>query len=356
MKMGQKSVNRARSSIKSYEPRVVVSGWKNGRWSAAGKTLDESLCTGVQSWVYAFNGDYIGHRDISRRDLDNYDIVIMNTNKPLLPLVRLAEDRPASTTWVSLIEGSAADYCVPQNHLKTLLDISDLVNVINRHSLPLFRMLTKSKVEYIGIPYPVEGVKKFITPIERRSKRIFLCTQLLKRWNDYLAAKEIGMEFYGYETRKSRQGTLVSLHELLRTRSFALDSEENIKKAKILYADTALEISTFTKDMKHYLAANSDSCFWINLDSGYTWARFVLDAAALCMPIITTTSTYHGGIFFPETTVADVMDIERAIEIGKRLNSDRDFYEHVAMYPAGKMDFLNAEPMKRALLGAIGIV
>jgi hypothetical protein len=348
-------MSRTWPSLKSYEPRVLVSGGKSGRWSAAGKTLDESLCSGVQSWVYAFNGDYIGHHDIVGRDLDHYDIVIMNTNNPLSGLVRLAQDRPVSIKWVSLIEGSADEYFVPQNHLKTLLDMSDLVNVINCHSLPLFRMLTKSKVEYIGIPYPVEGVKKLITPVEKRNKRVFLCTQLLKRWNDYLAAKEIGMAYYGYEVRKSREGKLL-LSELMKTGSFSWDREANIKKAKTFYNDNFLDIHQFTKDLKKYFIENSDSYFWINLDTKYTWARFVLDAAALCMPIISTSSTYHSEIFFPQTTVAHAMDIERAIEIGKRLISDQDFYEHVAMYPAGKMAFLEAEPMKRALLGALGIL
>lgn len=348
-------MNHTWPSLKSYEPRVVVSGGKPGRWSAAGKTVDESLCSGVQSWVYAFNGDYIGHEDITAHDLGNYDIVIMNTNHPLLPLVHLAQDRPASVKWVSLIEGPAEAYYVPQNHLKKLLDMSDLVNVINHHSLPLFRMLTKSKVEYIGIPYPVEGVKKFIVPIEKRNKRVFLCAHLLKHWNDYLAAKEIGMAYYGYEIRKSREGRLL-LSELLNTGSFTWDREANIKKAKAIYRDKLLDIHEFTKDIKKYFIENSDSYFWMNLDSRYTWARFVLDAAALCMPIISTTSTYHGGIFFPQTTVAHAMDIERAIEIGRRLIGDRDFYEHVALYPAGKMDSLKSEPMKLALLGALDIL
>jgi hypothetical protein len=348
-------MNSTWPSLKSYEPRVLVSGGKAGRWSAAGKTVDDSLCSGVQSWVYAFNGDYIGHHDIVGRDLDQYDIVIMNMNNPLLRLIRLAQDRPVSIKWVSLIEGSADEYFVPQNHLKTLLDMSDLVNVINRHSLPLFRMLTKSKVEYIGIPYPVEGVKKFITPVEKRNKRVFLCTHLLKSWNDYLAVKEIGMAYYGYESRNSREGRLL-LSELVRTGSFAWDREANIKKAKTIYNDNFLDIHEFTKDIKKYFIENSNSYFWMNLDSRYTWARFVLDAAALCMPIISTTSTYHSVIFFPQTTVAHAMDIERAIEIGKRLISDQDFYEHVAMYPDGKMEFLKAEPMKLALLGALGIL
>jgi hypothetical protein len=348
-------MNHSRPSLKSYEPRVVVSGGKPGRWSAAGKTVDESLCSGVQSWVYAFNGDYIGHQDITAHDLGHYDIVIMNTNHPLLPLVRLAQDRPTSVKWVNLIEGSADEYFVPQHHLKALMGMSDLVNVINRHSLPLFRTLTKGKVEYIGMPYPVEGVKKFVTPIEKRNKRVFLCAHLLRRWNDYLAAKEIGMACYGYELDKSLEGKLL-LSELLNTGSFSWDRDANIKKAKTVYNDNFLDIHKFTKDLKRYFIENSDSYFWMNLDNRYTWARFVLDAAALCIPVISTASTYHSEIFFPQTTVAHAMDMERAIEIGKRLIGDRDFYEHVAMYPADKMDSLKAEPMKLALLGALGIL
>jgi hypothetical protein len=332
----------------------LVSGWKDGRWSAGGKTVDETLGSGVQSWVYAFNGDYIGHRDLTRQDLDRYDVVIMNTNKPLQPLVRLAQDRPASVKWVSLIEGSADEYLLPQGSLKALLDASDLVNVINRHSLPLFRSLTKNKVECIGMPYPVDGVKKFVVPVETRTKRVFLCGPLLRRWNDYLVARAIGLPYSGYETRKVYPGFRSLLLELIRTRSWTWDSEENINRARAVYEDRSLKVTTFTKDLKTYFGEHSGSYLWINLDPRYTWARFVLDAAALSIPIITTSSTYHGAIFFPKTTVAHAMDIERAIDIGKRLTNDRDFYEDVASYPVEKMDFLRAEPMKRVLLEALG--
>lgn len=348
-------MNALTSPLRSHEPRVLVSGGKDGRWSAAGRTLDDSLCTGVQSWVYAFNGDYIGHRDLVRRDLDRYDIVIMNTNHPLPPLVRLAQDRPASIKWVSLIEGSADEYFTPNTHLRTLLDLSDLVNVINRHSLPLFQALTKRKVEYIGLPYPVDGVRKLATPIHARSKRVFLCTLLLRRWNDYLVAKETGLPYYGYETGKSCEARQL-LSEFIRTGSISLDKEANIKNAGTVYNDSRLAVRKFTKDLKKYFTENSDPYFWIDLDPRYTWGRFVLDAAALAMPIISTTSTYHSEMFFPQTTVAQAMDLERAIDIGKRLTRDPDFYEHVATYPAGKMEFLKAEPMKRALLAPLGLL
>lgn len=341
--------------MKSFEPRVAVSGWKSGRWSAAGKTLDESLCTGVQSWVYAFGGDYIGHRDISRRDLDSYDLLIVNTNKPFSPLVRLAQDRPASLKWVSLIEGNADDYCVPQEHLKFLLDASDLVNTINRHSLPLFRRLTTSRVEQIGMPYPVEGVRKFATPIEKRKRRAFLCTQLSRRWNEHLVARELGVTSLGHDIRMPQGGVRSLISRMAKTGSLASDREEIAGKMQRLYNDATPEIMVFTKDLKHYCTEAGDSHLWLDLDDRHTWARFVLDAAALSMPIIATASTGHGEVLFPLTTVAHSMDIERAIEIGKRLISDRAFYEHVSTFPAEGLESFKAEPMKRALLAALGM-
>lgn len=343
-----------RSSLKSFEPRVLVSGGKAGRWSAAGKSLDEALCTGVQSWVYAFNGDYIGHRDLVRQDLDRYDIAIINTNKPLAPLVHLAQDRPRSLAWVSLIEGGADDYCVPQDHVKALLDSSDLVNTINRHSLPLFRRLTTSKVEFIGMPYPVAGVRKLATPIENRKRRIFLCTQLSRRWNEHLAAKEIGVAAFGHDLGKPREGILTAISRAVQTGSLSREKEDHVEKTRRIYADPVLDIRLFTKDLKKYLAENGDACFWMDLDNRHTWSRFVLDAAALSVPIIATASTGHAEVLFPLTTVADVMDLDRVVEIGKRLAGEQDFSKHVALFSAEKLESFTAEAMKRALLDALG--
>jgi hypothetical protein len=334
-------------------------GGKDGRWSAGGRTVDETLSSGVQSWLYAFDGDYAGPHDVAAQDLGEYDIVIANMNRPLLPLLRLARNRPASVKWVSLVEGSAHEYFLPRGDLKALLDLSDLVNVINRHSVPLFRALTGSKVECIGMPYPVDGVRKFAVPVEARARRIFLCAHLSRQWNEYLAARGIGLPCYGYEVPRPRPGGLSRLVEFVRTGTWAWDGEEPLRKTralyKALYDDDALGVTSYTKDMPRYLRENGNAYLWIDLDSRYTWSRFVLDAAALAIPIITTSSTCHGQLLFPETTVAHAMDIEHAIALGKRLSSDRAFYDHVASYPADKMDFLRAEPMKRALLRALGM-
>jgi hypothetical protein len=210
---------------RSSVPRVLVSGGKVGRWSAEGKTVDEALSTGVVSWVYAFDGDYAGHQDVSPKDLARYDVVIVNMNSPLAPLVRLAGERPVSVKWVSLVEGPASDYFTPRSDLKALLDLSDLVNVINGHSLPLFRALTNSKVEYIGMPYPVDGVRRFMVPIERRERRIFLCAHLSRQWNEYLAGRAIGLPYYGYEVRKVGRGARSFLTQLVRTGVSVWDPE-----------------------------------------------------------------------------------------------------------------------------------
>lgn len=351
-------MSRSGHGDRSRGPRVLVSGEKDGRWSAGGRTVDETLCTGVQSWVYAFDGDYAGHRQLTRRDLDRHDIVIVNLNRPLAPLVRLAQDRPASVRWVSLIEGSADEYSVPQRELKALLDASDLVNVINGHSLPLFRAMTTSKVAHIGMPYPVDGVRKFAVPVDARTRRIFLCAYLSEQWNAYLAARAIGLPYYGYEVRPPRPRGLSRWRRLL-GRAPAGD-DEHIGRVQALYrdlyADASLGVTTYTKDMTSYLTEHSRAYFWIDLDRRYTWARFVLDAAALAIPIITTASTYHGGLLFPDTTVAHPMDIERTVELGRRLSRDRDFYDRVARYPADKLGFLRAESMTRALLGALDML
>jgi len=351
-------MSRLGPSPRSPDPRVLVVGGKDGRWRANGKTLDEALSTGVQSWVYAFDGAYAGPRDIAATDLREYDLVIANLNRPLGPLARLARERPPSVKWVSLVEGSATDYFLPQPELKELLDASDLVNVINAHALPLFRAMTTRRVEYIGMPYPVDGVRKFTVPVGARARRVFLCAHLSRRWNEYLAARQIGLPSYGYEVVPPRPSPLSRLTRLIRTGAFAWDTAATIEEARALYdqlyGDRSLGVMAYTKDAHRYFSETSNSYFWISLDSRYTWSRFVLDAAALGMPLITTASTHHGAVFFPDTTLPHAMAIDRAIELGQRLITDRNFYERVASYPAARMDFLRAEPMRRALLDALG--
>jgi hypothetical protein len=148
--------------------RVVLLSSNRGRWSAKGQ--NHTTENGVEAWVYAFEGDYIGYDEVTPKDIQQYDLVIANTNhigiNYLPKILSLAEAQPKSVKWVSLIEGSATDYLKPMPFIRRVLDASDFVNVINRHTLSFFQALTSTPCEYIGIPYPIDTIIKLRVPIE----------------------------------------------------------------------------------------------------------------------------------------------------------------------------------------------
>ena len=110
-----------------------------------------------------------------------------------------------------------------------------------------------------------------------------------------------------------------------------------------------------SNQLKNYFKENRDSYIWLNLDDRFTWGRYVLDAAALQIPIITTESTGHADELFPYTCLEHEYDIDKAIELGRRLVDDKEFYHKVTSYPIGKMEHLKPEVMKNKLLTALGI-
>ena len=136
----------------SSQPRVLLLGANRGRWNAKERPQEKEFSTGIEAWCHAFDGDYCDILTAKPDDIKKYDIVIGNTNSIQQQLysrklVELAESRPASTKWISLIEGSATEYFKPINGLISLLNASDLINAINAESVKLFRALTTSKVE-----------------------------------------------------------------------------------------------------------------------------------------------------------------------------------------------------------------
>lgn len=341
--------------LKSYQPRVALIGYNSGKWSSQEHAHNIPTDTGVEAWVHAFNGDYIHYARATPADIQKYDIIIANTDFVVInwlpKLIELSQARPASAKWVCLMEGSGGDYIKPHPHVRAALDTADLVNCINEYALPLIRRLTKTRTEYIGLPYPVDGVGQYVVPIEKRERETFICPLLYKRWTDYLVAKEIGLPYYGYVTHITRKPKLF-LENLRRHGS--LSPHKYLNAVKRIYNDSALDIRREV-GLNESFGLNNAAALWINLDDRYTWGRYVLDAAALQIPIISTRSTGHAPHLFPHTTLADEFQLDEAVAIGKRLVQDADFYKEVAAYPVGKMEQLKAEPMKKKLLTALGM-
>ncbi len=336
--------------IESYTPKVLVLSGYGGRQKFA--ELPGDFHNGTKSWAYALGGDYINTLRATPNDLQGYDIIIANSNpgKYIKHLNMLAESRRGKTKWVTIIEGDATHYLTPNENFKDLLGNSDLINCINIFTLPFFRSMSDTNAEYIGMPYPVDEMSGFATPIENRKKEVMICHKLLLRWNDRLVARKLGMPYYGFEKRFHRGAKHIG--EIVSNKT--LNPNYYFNKVKNIYDDPNLGIKNHIVANKFY-SENSSAYLWLNLDERYTWGRFVLDAAALRIPIITTKSTGHGMEFFPDTCLENEFEIDKAIEIGRRLIDDEEFYRHVAEYPAGKMEHLKADAMKEKLFAALGI-
>jgi hypothetical protein len=333
------------------KPKVLVLSGESGRWTASDRKRDADVMNGVEAWVFAFDGDYIHSAEATVEDISRYDIVIANLNpeaEMIANVEKLSAARPKSVKWVTLMEGSGLDYIYPRPQVREIFDNSDLVNCINVHSLELLRRMTKTRVEYIGIPYPVDGIAKLAVPFDKRRREALITPFLLKRWNDFFVARELGIEYYGFEKTIRRTFKNV-VTDFFKKGERDFEKTRFLKRAAKLFNDKSLEILP-ERGLREFLSYNAGALLWINLDERYTWGRYVLDAAALKIPVITTKSTGHGTDLFPETTLENEFQIEKAIDIGRRLLKDKDFYRHVAEFPVGKMEHLKPEKMAARLL------
>jgi hypothetical protein len=80
--------------------------------------------------------------------------------------------------------------------------------------------------------------------------------------------------------------------------------------------------------IKPYLELLSNYSIMLNLDERYTWARNVLDCAALQIPCISTANTLHAKELFPELIVTNLYDFENTKKLLYRLLEDSSFYDN----------------------------
>lgn len=332
------------------EPKVLLLHWNRGKWKAKDRPIQARTENACETWVFAFNGDFLYTPEARPSDLAGYDIIIANSDRiHLEQLYALSDSRPSSAKWVTSIEGDALDYIIPRPFVRELLDNSDLVNCINSYSEPFFKKLTSAPVKYIGFPYPAENIRALSTPIEQRRKEIFLAPMLLSRWLDYFCVKDLGIPFYGYEKKITR--TARTILKNIRTYG-SLDRKFFHKKVRRFYRDALLDILQEVP-LEDFFRRNGAAYLWLNMDQRYTWGRYVLDAAALQVPIIATRSTGQAEHFFPDTMIENEFEVEKARELILRLFSDKDFYSEVATIPIEKFDHLKPEVKKKELLDAL---
>lgn len=313
------------------ERRVLVAGGNHGRWSAAERPQDASLVSGIESWVFATNGRYMRYDAVTADDVKSCDVLIMNLNaigKPseLRHSLALAENRPSHVRWVTLLEGDMRTYLRPVPHLRELFNASTFVNCINVHAHDFIQSLTTAPVHTVGIPYPADGVRACATPRQQRTQSVHICPFLRSRWNEYAVAKDLGVPTRGFERRQSlKWKTLASNY---RTTGSALDRDANRKYVQNIFHSPPVDVA-YEMWFADYYRHASTSKLWLNLDDRFTWGRFVLDAAALGVPVISTASTGHAPRLFPELTVQTPFDIKEAAHMARRVLEDDAFSARV---------------------------
>ena len=311
---------------------------------------DRLASNGVDAWANALKGDVFGLRKRgfpTTKDLSHYGIVIANLNPSLISVfARLLPERPKGQKWVALIEGSGDDYLEPSVELLKVLDGCDLVVNINERTHPYIQSLSKTPVHELGIPYPISSIEAFQTPWEQRQDLVLVCPKQ-ERGPSLGVAMATGLKLRAFAPKVSRK--LTNLPKFVKEGSFSRDLEVRAL-ARRLPEGSEIVVE---QGLPTFLKEASRCRLWVNLDRRTTWARYVLDAAALRVPIVTTASTAHGPRLFPKTTVEDLYAVDEAREMALRLVQDQDFAKETVEYAHQALREYGFESCAERLLAAL---
>ncbi len=332
--------------------KVLVLGGNRKSWRASERSHERDYTSGVEAWVFAFDGDYCQTLEATPDLIARYDLVIGNSNggQYRQKLLRLQQGRKQSTRWVTLIEGGAIDYLEFDAQTKALFDASDLVNVINRHSTDFFKACTSAPCEYIGIPYPAAAIRERFLSGHRND--VWISSNLYHPRASCASAlaaipvtRKLGRATHGFMRPPPRKRGIMQLLPTFRTS----------KTPDIIYGDLVRDIEFHrAMHMSAYMQLLSETAYtFMNLDHRYTWSRDVLDCAALQIPCISTVSTGHAENYFPTLTVPNEFAVREASELLERLISDKEFYMECSQVPIERLEPLSHENMKRKLLAAL---
>lgn len=345
-------MNQIQSS--NNHPKTLVLGGTRGKWSYKDKPSFSKVCNGIESFVFTFEGDYCNWLDIAEEQLKNYDLIFANLNhgKELLRHTELLKNRNFNAKWVIIIEGDAYDYLKANANIRYVLNNADLVIVINKHSESYFQALTSKECHYIGIPYPLEGIQKYEVPIKDRTESILLCSDPLVRNTDYVAAAQLGIPLFCFTTTYSRNIRGIKRNFIENGALF--DKNVLINRIQSYYTSPSITVESYV-DLEQIFPKIASKKLWMNLDTRYTWGRYVLDAASLGIPIITTESTGHAETLFPLTTLKNGFDIDGAVKLGKKLLSDAGFYKEVSLYSQEQIKQYGLDSIRSRILNLLGI-
>ena len=300
--------------------RVLLLGGLPGQWQAHPDGRD--VASGIEAWMYCFPDSWHScGATCTPEFVREFDLIIANTARVGFTenLLRLQQERRPDSKWVSLIEGCGASYLDPDARVRKLLAGSDLVNVINRHTLEYFRALSGVRCEYIGIPYPAEQIRAKYP--RNNGKGVYLPMPLRNFQSSVLAALPHRLKLHG------------------------IDSANPF--------DVDIELHPPSVYQEYYALLARDAWAFVDLDPRYTWKRNVLDCAAIGIPCISTVSGGHAKHFFPHLEVQNAFSVTEAGDLLEELRKFPHFYREVSTVPMEKFAEFTHDFMRDKLLASL---
>ena len=275
----------------------------------------------IRNWAYALDGDvyYAGAiEDYSY--FDQYDIVMIELTTNLFDVAINLRKKTSCRYVIGLAEGSILPEINDDQFGKYVetLNTLDIIGVINDKAKDVLQPYTSKRVEFIGIPYPLEWAQQ--NNSDTKQAVIELGALSISRGSAYSVAV--------VKNLRSQSSALLDFNFV----AYPLNNSE-VK----FYNDLRLDCQLAPiKEWPDYYKEHSQYYMGIHLDSRTTWGRFPLDCACALMPCVGSYGSYSQEILFPDVTV-NYWEVKKAARLVRQLICDDLFFACVVLYAQEKI-------------------
>jgi hypothetical protein len=280
-----------------------------------------------RSWAYTFSGDVRCGRTINDYGVfDQYQIVLIELTANMIDVcIELKKQTKCFVIGVPESEIVPLWPLATLKKYKEMLDMCDLVGVINEKALEPLRALTSSKVEFVGLPYPLAWAKQQIKDVKKNN--------LIELGNMNVG---VGVPY-----------NILVFNKLDCNGIFYFNPGP---ERNIIHSLTNNRLKCLQpKGYQDYFREHIFSFCGLHMDIRHTVGRFGLDCAASNTPLVGTHYSQSQGHLFPEISV-NHWEIEKAVSLVKRLYFDSAFYDHIVEYANEKIKDFDIDVTRERLL------
>ncbi|MTI85036.1 MAG: hypothetical protein FH756_14360 [Firmicutes bacterium] len=285
-----------------------------------------------------YNGPFCDqeNNEIDYDYFDRFDLIMVALRQELIDTAINVTQRSKAKTVIFL--DREVDYYTThtlrdlQAKMVELLNIADAVAVIHDESIELFETLTCRPVGLVGLPFPLERVRRLCPPVQKQPEIELGSVSGRNALFNLTAMAEIGMP------------CVVDMQDQLEMNYF-----QPIRK---YVPFPPIRFRQNSSGWDYYMTQANYSLLGLHLDCRYAWGRLPVECAALRMPCVAPPSLFTQKILFPDLCVTH-HDIQGAVTLVNRLVSNAKFYEEAVSYAESQLKFFSYEETKKRLFNLI---